>query len=115
MIRKDMHRYSRAQKYKAYNLFFGTLISSIRLRIINELRKKPLKVSELINILKISQTSISHNLNRMRKCGFVSVEQKGKFRLYKINNKTIEPLMKIIDSHMSNFCLKIVKGGEKNE
>ena len=95
--------------YNAYKIFFGTLVSEPRLKIINLLRKKKRNVSEIMSELKMDQTSVSHNLKRLKKCGFVQSEIKGKFRYYKINEKTIKPLMSLIDKHMSGHCIHILK------
>lgn len=94
--------------YKAYKLFFGTLISKSRLRIINLLIKGPKNVSEIQDELKLEQTIVSHDLRRLKRCGFVFVEKKGKYRCYSLNEKTIKPLMLIIDKHMGEYCKKIV-------
>ena len=96
--------------YGAYKIFFGTLVSESRLRIINLLRKDRKNVSEIMKELKIEQTIISHDLARLKKCGFVVSEVKGKFRYYNLNDKTIRPLMNIIDKHMSKFCIHILRG-----
>ena len=118
MTNKDIHKnhkISEKMLYTAYKLFFGTLISNHRLRIINELRKKPMNVSELIRKLKLEQTIISHNLRRLKSCGFVNIEKKGKYRLYSLNKDTISPIMKNIDTHMSKFCVHIVSNNlQKN-
>lgn len=101
---------------KAYKLFFGTLTSQNRLRIINLLREGSKNVSEIQNTLRLRQTSVSHDLQRLKKCGFVSVEKKGKYRYYNLNKQTISSLMNIIDKHMEKFCMRIVshqKGGRK--
>ena len=95
--------------YNAYKIFFGTLVSEPRLKIINLLRRGKKSVSEIMVELKMNQTSVSHNLKRMKKCGFVNVEIKGKFRYYSLNKKTIQPLMTLIDKHMSNYCIHILK------
>ncbi len=111
MTKKDIRKnkgISDEMLYNAYKLFFGSLTSHHRLRIINELRKKPMNVSELIKKLNLEQSVISHNLKRLRSCGFVNIEKNGKYRLYSLNNETIVPLMEIIDRHMSKFCLHIV-------
>lgn len=102
-------RISEKEIYEAYKIFFGTLVSESRLRIINLLRKGRKNVSEIIKELKIEQTVISHDLARLKRCGFVIVEVKGKFRYYKLNEKTIKPLIEIIDKHMSEFCVHILK------
>lgn len=102
--------------YDAYKIFFGTLVSDSRLRIINLLRKGKKNVSEIANQIGIDQTAVSHDLARMKICGFVKVEIEGKFRYYKLNEETIRPLMELIDSHMSSYCIHILHdAGEKNE
>ena len=101
--------------YQAYKIFFGTLTSESRLKIINLLRKGRKNVSEIIKKLNLDQTSVSHDLSRLKKCGFVIVEIEGKFRYYKLNEKTIKPLIELIDKHLSEYCVHILKekGGGK--
>jgi DNA-binding transcriptional ArsR family regulator len=101
--------------FRAYKLFFGTLTSKDRLLIINSLRHKEKTVNDLQKELKLEQTRVSHNLRRLRNCGFVKVKQIGKYRLYSLNKKTILPLMRIIDKHMEEYCFKIISnnGGKK--
>src|SRR3989338_1664326 len=101
--------------YDAYKVFFGTLGSESRLKIINLLRKGKKNVSEIINELKMDQTAVSHDLARLKKCGFVKSEIEGKFRYYKLNKKTINPLMELIDEHMSQYCVHILHGKTKNK
>ena len=102
--------------YGAYKIFFGTLVSQSRLRIINLLRKGKKNVSELCEELKMDQTAVSHDLARLKKCGFVLVEVEGKYRYYTLNEKTIRPLMELIDRHMSQYCIHILRAmGGKHE
>jgi ArsR family transcriptional regulator, cadmium/lead-responsive transcriptional repressor len=115
-ILKHAHKegFSKGELYDSYKIFFGTLVSEPRLKIINCLRKGKKNVSELIKELKIDQSSVSHNLARLKQCGFVDFEIDGKFRYYKLNEKTIKPLMEIIESHMGKHCvhiLRAMKGG----
>ncbi len=100
---------SEKEIYGAYKIFFGTLVSESRLKVINLLRKGRKNVSEIIKELKIEQTVISHDLARLKRCGFVIPEVEGKFRYYKLNEKTIKPLMELIDRHMSQFCVHILR------
>lgn len=94
--------------YGAYKIFFGTLVSESRLKIINFLRGRKRNVSEIMEELRIDQTAVSHDLSRLKKCGFVKSEIKGKFRYYGLNEETINPLMKLIDKHMSQYCVHIL-------
>ena len=122
-ILQHSHKISEEQIYEAYKLFFGTLVSEPRLKIINLLRKGKKNVSEIIKELNFDQTSVSHNLARLKMCGFVLDEINGKFRYYKLNEETIKPLMLLIDKHMSKNCIHILekmknsknnlKGGKK--
>jgi DNA-binding transcriptional ArsR family regulator len=107
--------FKREEVYGAYKIFFGTLVSEPRLKIINILRKGEKSVSEIMTELKTDQTAVSHNLARLKKCGFVGVDVKGKFRYYSLNKKTIKPLMSLIDKHMSNHCIHILKGNIKED
>ncbi len=103
--------------YEAYKIFFGTLVSEPRLRIINLLRNGRKNVGEIMGGLAMDQTAVSHDLQRLKQCGFVSVENDGKFRYYSLNDKTIKPLIDLIEKHMGLYCVHILremKGG-KNE
>jgi len=109
---------SEKEIYGAYKIFFGTLVSSSRLKIINLLRKDRKNVSEIIKATNLNQTAVSHDLARLKRCGFVLCEVDGKYRYYRLNEETIKPVMGLIDKHMSKFCVHIlrnkeVKGGEK--
>ncbi len=95
---------------KAYKIFFGTLANKNRLKIVNLLRKSTKCVHEICEELNFNQTTVSHNLKRMLRCGFVFVEKKGRHRYYSLNKKTIKPLMNLIDGHMHDYCEKIVQG-----
>ena len=110
IILKNFHKedIKQSEIYESYKLFLGTLVSEPRLKIINLLRNGKKNVSEIMSELDMDQTSVSHNLARLKKCGFVKSEIDKKFRYYILNEKTIKPLMSIIDRHMGEYCKKIV-------
>ena len=123
MIDKNILKVCHSQGYKeediygAYKIFFGTLVSESRLRIINLLRKEKRSVSAIVSELKADQTAVSHDLARLRQCGFVTAEREGKFIYYNLNEETIKPLMSLIDKHMSQYCIHIlhtIKGETDN-
>ncbi len=89
---------------KPYKLFFGTLANEQRLEIINLLRKGPKNVTQICKELKFNQTTVSHNLRRLKACSFVFSKKNGKERVYSLNAKTIKPLMELIDNHAEEFC-----------
>ncbi len=94
--------------YGAYKIFFGTLVSESRLKIINLLRRGEKSVSQIAEELNFSQPTVSHDLARLKKCGFVKVKIAGNYRHYSLNEKTIKPLMSLIDAHMSEYCIHIL-------
>ena len=110
-ILKHVHKkgFDEEKAYEAYKIFFGTLVSEQRLKIINLLRKGKKNVSEIMKELKLDQTAVSHNLARLKQCGFVISEIGGKFRYYKLNEETIMPLMNLIDKHMGRYCIHIIR------
>jgi DNA-binding transcriptional ArsR family regulator len=103
------HGYKEEDLYGAYKIFFGTLVSESRLKILNELKNKKMNVTELTTKLNLEQTSTSHDLKRLKKCGFVTQEIKGKYRYYSLNKETIEPLLELINKHMEKYCIHILK------
>ena len=117
LILKECHKdgFEEGEVYGAYKIFLGTLCSESRLKIINLLRSGKKNVSEIIDELKMDQTAVSHGLARLKKCGFVKAEIEGKYRYYALNKETIKPLMEIIDTHMSQYCIHILHGGKANE
>ncbi|MBS3093955.1 winged helix-turn-helix transcriptional regulator [Candidatus Pacearchaeota archaeon] len=102
------HGFKKDDIYNAYKIFFGILVSESRLKIINALRHGKKNVSELMQELKMDQSNLSHDLARLKRCGFVTVEIHKKYRYYKLNEKTILPLIEIIDNHMSQYCIHIL-------
>lgn len=97
------------QKLKQpYRQFFGTLDNQVRLDIIEMLVSSPKNVSQIAKKTNYHQTTISHNLRRLKECGFVNVSQKGKERTYSINDNTIKPLFKLMQKHMYLYCRHVV-------
>lgn|SRR3989338_4060571 len=93
-----------------YKLFFGTLANDSRLKIINTLRKGSQNVTEICRSTGFEQSMVSHNLQLLEYHGMVFVERKGKYRYYTVNQKTIQPLLEMIDVHMKTYCCKIMEG-----
>jgi len=92
----------------AYDRFLRTLSNKTRLAIIQSLIEKPKNVTILTGELSIHQTSVSHALRRLLDCGFVVQVRNGKERIYSVNKKTIQPLMKLMESHINNYCTDCV-------
>jgi len=93
---------------ETYKFFFGALANPNRLQIINVLRRGKKNVSEICSTTGFEQTMISHNLKVLEYHGMVFMEKDGKYRVYSVNRKTIKPLLEFIDSHMEQYCCRIL-------
>ena len=88
------------------NLFFETLSTKLRWKILESLKNKKKSVNEICNLLKEDQSKVSHNLKKLKECHFINVEKKGKERVYSLNEDTILPLLNLVDKHMKKYCCK---------
>jgi len=95
---------------RAYRLFFGTLAHDRRLKILNTLRRSKKNVTEICCETGFEQSLVSHNLKELEYHGMIFREKKGKFRYYRLNQRTIAPLIELIDAHMKEYCCKILEG-----
>lgn len=64
---------------------FKALSDEIRLNIFLYLLQEELCVCELIEILKIEQSRISHQLKILKEAGLVICQRKGKWIIYTVN------------------------------
>lgn len=88
-----------------YSKFLGTLSSRKRFAIIHLLLEKgPLNVTKICTELDFEQSTVSHHLKRLSECRYIFRKKNGKERIYKLNDKTIKPILKIIDFHVQNYC-----------
>ncbi len=94
----------------AYGLFFSTMANDSRLKILNILRKGTKNVTEICHSTGFEQSMVSHNLKLLEYHGMVFMEKRGKYRYYQLNQKTIAPLIDLIDAHMKAYCCKILRG-----
>jgi len=90
-----------------YREFFKTLGNQERVGIIICLLKGDKNVSEIVKVTGGEQTSVSHNLQRLLHCSFVTMKPNGKERIYSVNKETIAPLFEIIKKHANKYCKKL--------
>ncbi len=88
---------------------FNVLGNEVRCNILELLRKKPLTVQELCGQLNKEQSTISHALQQLRECKFVSCTKKGKEREYYLSSEifthaSAKPLFELIEEHARKNC-----------
>lgn len=86
-----------------YKMFFGTLADPAKLEIITLLNREPKNVSQISTMLKREQSCVSHNLRKLKELGFVTVQQRGKERVYYLDKKVIQPLLRLIQGHVDTY------------
>ncbi len=67
--------------------------NSTRLAVLELLLESPKRVAEINQVIKIEQSLLSHHLKTLRKAGFLTSEQTGKGRLYRLS-----PAVEVVDS-----------------
>lgn len=73
--------------------FFKIFGDQTRLRILDALLNKPLCVSEISEILNISQSAVSHQLKNLRSSNLVKTEKIGKNVYYRIADEHIKIIL----------------------
>ena len=86
-------------KNKSYENFFANFSNHTRMQIIGALMEKPMSVSEIVAKVGEEQSNVSHHLQHLTKCKILGVKKKGKQRIYAINKKTVNPMLKLVESH----------------
>ncbi len=86
-------------------LFFQALANPTRMQILHLLRDKgSMSVSQICERLGLEQTHVSHNLKCLTFCGLVVSVREGKSRIYSINDETVNPLLSIVDRHLTKHA-----------
>ena len=73
--------------------FFALLSDPSRVKLLSALTISPLCVTDLADILKMNQTTVSHQLRLLRDMDVVKCERQGKILKYKIANPKINEIL----------------------
>ena len=90
-----------------HRLFFKAFSNETRFAIIEQLRKRPLTVSEICEKTGFEQSRVSHNLRCLEHCGFVSAERNGKYISYALDKETILPMLDLVTQHIKKYKKKL--------
>lgn len=86
---------------------FFAMGDGTRLKILELLQKEELCVSDICKRFDITQPSVSHHLDILKRAGLVTNEKRGREVFYKFNRETI---IDCCGKQFGMFALKIVKG-----
>ena len=78
-------------------LFAGTA-SEVRVRIVTELgnSREGMVVGDLLPLIGIPASTLSHHLDRLRGDGWVTVERRGTFLRYRLRHEAVETLSQFL-------------------
>ena len=97
--------------YESWKLFADVLSNKTRFDIIMLLKKEgELSVSKICKRLNYEQSRVSHNLRCLLNCGFVEVEQRGKNRIYRINDE-MRRILNELEKYITEYERKLVSCG----
>ncbi len=90
----------------SFDKFFVNFANKTKLDIIFSLKGGPLSVTEITEKVGEEQSKVSHNLKKLSICNILSVERKGKQRIYSLNEETVLPMLGLVEKHVRNHCEK---------
>ena len=73
--------------------FFDMLSDGTRLKILSALSISSMCVSDLSTMLGLNQTTLSHQLGKLRACNIVDYRRQGKVSFYYISCKAISDIL----------------------
>ncbi len=75
-----------------------------RLLILETLRQGALTVTEIVAATQLSQPNVSNHLGCLRDCGLVTMEQQGRFAVYRLNGESVGQLLTLADQLLADFA-----------
>jgi ArsR family transcriptional regulator, zinc-responsive transcriptional repressor len=89
--------------YVSHKLLLRAIANETRFAIISLLKQKPFSVGEICEKLDFEQSRVSHNLKCLVDCGFVNSEQDGRNKIYALDDKTIRPMLQLMERHVERY------------
>ncbi len=78
-----------------------------RLAILESLSKKPLNVSEIVEVTTLSQSNVSMHLACLLDCGLVVNKKEGRNSYYEISGKEVKEIVELARKIVSNHAKAI--------
>lgn len=86
------------QRRKQLLAFFKALANESRLKIIGILANRECSVSDLADLLDLSEPTVSHHLSQLKELDLVHMEARGNVHIYSLNEKALIQLNKNVFS-----------------
>lgn len=82
--------------------FFSIIGDNTRCKILFALKESPMCVCDLANVLSMTKSSISHQLNKMKTAGVVKCERNGKQVFYSLDDNHVFEIFDISLKHINH-------------
>ena len=82
--------------------FFKILGDTTRLKILYALDNNEMCVCDIANVLKMSKSSISHQLATLKQSGIVKCEKRGKEVFYMIDDEHVQQVFEVGKEHIKH-------------
>ncbi len=89
--------------YVSHKLLLRAIGNETRFAIISLLKEQPFSVGDICEKLGFEQSRVSHNLKCLVDCGFVNAEQDGRNRIYSLDDKTVRPMLQLMERHVERY------------
>ena len=73
--------------------FFSIFSDNTRLKVISALAISEMCVSDIANLLKLNQTTVSHQLRLLKNLNAVTTKRQGKVIFYSLRNQTLSDVL----------------------
>lgn len=73
-----------------------------RFSIMVALAKKEMCVNEIVEATGMKQSNVSHHMQCLLNCGFVTVKKEGQFRIYELNTG-VRQMVKFMIMHIEKY------------
>ena len=82
--------------------FFSVVGDMTRCKILFALKESPMCVCDLANVLSMTKSSISHQLNKLKTAGFVKCEKSGKQVFYSLDDDHVCEIFDVSLKHIAH-------------
>ncbi|MBQ7817928.1 MAG: winged helix-turn-helix transcriptional regulator [Oscillospiraceae bacterium] len=87
---------------KSIAYFFSVVGDGTRCKILFALKENPMCVCDLANVLSMTKSSISHQLNKLKTAGFVKCEKMGKQVFYSLDDDHVCEIFDVSLKHLEH-------------
>lgn len=90
------------ETFKNMAAFFSMIGDGTRCKILFALKEAPMCVCDLANVLSMTKSSISHQLNKLKNAGVVKCERIGKQVFYSLDDNHVFEIFDILLKHIDH-------------